>query len=81
MCSYDDKMCHINDNCKLYFGISSVNDNVWIVILISVFHLDELKNINYSYAKYTQFTVMTEKLYSLPFKFKKQKPYRNQNKI
>ena len=43
MCSYDDKMCHINDNCKLYFGISSVNYNVWIVILISVFHLDELK--------------------------------------
>ena len=65
------KMCQI-DNCKLYFGISSVNDNVWIAILISVFHLDNVKYINYSHAKYTQLNVITEKLYSLPFKFKKQ---------
>ena len=74
-------MCHINDSCKLYFGISSINDNVSIAILISVIHLDRVKNINYSHEKYTQFAVITEKIYSLPFKYKKQKPYRNHNKI
>ena len=49
--------------------------------MISVFYLHNVKYINYSRMKHTQFTVVTEKLYSLPFKFEKQKPCKNYNKI